>query len=302
MALGTWMGASAGYWWMEAGSRSWVDCAFMAFITITTIGYEETIPLTSAGAKWYTMGVGALGVANLAFVTSSLFAWLVETDPKRRRRAMQKKIEKLEGHYVICGLGRAGARVAERLAAEGKPFVGIDPEETKTAGVELSVTGDASEEQALKAAGVERAAGVFAVTGDDAKNLMITLAAREMAPKARIVARAGDEKNARRMGKSGADATICPDASAGSRLAAAMLTPQAHGFFEEMSLAGGSRLVEARVGAEWARKTLGEYEKAAGGKARALALLRQGQWEAAPSKDWMLAEGDELLLLSQSGQ
>lgn len=290
---------SLGYQIIDDGRHSLLDCLFMTFITITTIGYEETIPLLTPASKIFTMVLGVAGVANLAFFTSATFAWIVEleTNPARRRRNMENRIGKLSGHMIVCGMGRAGARITEELIAKGVPFVVIDMDEAKIEEHPLHVKGDASDDDALISANIGQCSGVFAVTGDDAKNLMITLAARDLAPKCRIVARASDERNARRMTKSGANATICPDIAAGLKLASAMLTPHAHGFIDELSLGGNASLVEASIDEVDAGQTLQKFISGRLDLA-AVALYREGSWSVNPKPTVVLALGDVLIMLS----
>ena len=293
---------TVGYFIIDQGRHSIIDCLFMTFITISTIGYEETIPLESAASKIFTMALGVAGIANLAFFASATFAWIVEieTNPARRRRSMESRIAKLNGHLIVCGMGRAGARISEELLAKGVPFVAIDLDEAKTEPHELHIRGDASDEDVLLAANIAECSGVFAVTGDDAKNLMITLAARDLAPKCRIVARASDERNAKRMTKSGANATICPDIAAGLKLASAMLTPHAHGFIDELSLGGDASLVEASIDHVDAGQTL-ELFLAARPNLAAVALYRGGAWSVNPKGDLLLSDDDVLIMLSTPG-
>lgn len=294
LAFGT-----AGYLIIDEGRHSALDCLFMAFITVATIGYGETIPLTTNSAKLFTMLVGGSGVANMAFLTSAIVAWIVEleTNPLRKRNAMEKRIAKLSGHYIVCGMGRAGTRIVRELSLSNAEYVAMDVSEEKLEGHQLHVKGDASDEDALEAANIGKAAGVFAVTGDDAKNLMITLAARELAPNSRIVARSSDERNAKRMSKSGANATICPDIAAGAKLASAMLTPHAHGFIDELALGGNASLIEASVGDSEDGITLAEF-LASRNDVSAMALFRNEQWNVALSSNQKLSKGDVLIMLS----
>jgi voltage-gated potassium channel len=293
------LAGTAGYFILDDGRHDLLDCLFMTFITISTIGYEETIPLTTASSKIFTMILGVAGVANLAFFTSSTFAWIVEieTNPARRRLSMENRIEKLSGHYIVCGMGRAGTRISEELRAKGVSFVAIDMEDAKIDEHSMHVKGDASDDDVLMAANIGKCAGVFAVTGDDAKNLMITLAARDLAPKSRIVARASDERNAKRMTKSGANATICPDIAAGLKLASAMLTPHAHGFIDELSIGGNASLVEASIDEVDAGQTLQKFIAARHDLA-AVALYRNEAWSVNPKPDIILARDDVLIMLS----
>lgn len=290
-----------GYRTLAADTPSWIDSLLMAFITVTTIGYGESVPLSTTALKIFTMALATVGIANIALLTSSLFVWVVQSqsNPLRQRLRMETRIASLSGHYIVCGLGRAGSRIASELARLGKPYVAIDVDESLLNEHPLHARGDASDEDVLAAAGISSCAGVFAATGDDSKNLLISLAARELAPGARIVARAADERNAKRMGSAGANATVCPDVAAGAKLASAMLTPHAHGFIEELSLGGSAALIEARIDEVDAGQTLAAFLSTRP-KLAPMALRRGGAWNVNPPPHDALLVDDVLILLSTS--
>lgn len=290
---------AAGYRELSPTVPSWIDAFFMAFITVSTIGYGETVTLTTDGLKIFTIALATAGIANFAFLTSSAFAWVVQSqsNPLRQRLRMENRISLLSGHYIVCGLGRAGSRIATELANRCKTYVAVDIDQASLDEHTLHARGDASDDDVLIAAGISSCAGVFAATGDDAKNLMISLAARELAPTARIVARAADERNAKRMGTAGANATVCPDIAAGAKLASAMLTPHAHGFIDELSLGARASLVEARIDSVDAGQTLGAF-LATRPKLAPMALRRGDAWNVNPPLSDPLLIDDVLILLS----
>src|SRR5947207_15972930 len=125
MVIGT-----AGYWQVSAGKATLLDCAYVTFITIATIGYGEVIDLSaSPGGRVFTMVIGFLGVANVFYMTSKMTAFIVERDLNEglRRHRMQRDIDDLSGHYVICGIGRVGTNVLRELIATGRASVVIEP-------------------------------------------------------------------------------------------------------------------------------------------------------------------------------
>ncbi len=221
---------------------SWSDAWFMSLITVSTVGYSEPVPLDTTLAR-VAAGVGSiLGFGALTFLFTSLSVFFLEKDLDQtiRRRRMEKEIRKLSGHYIICGFGRVGRSAALELQATGRRFVAIDPnpahvEEHKAQfpGL-LFLHGDASDDELLEAADIEDAAGVFAVTGDDSRNLMITVTAKQLNPRLRVVARAPELRNIPKMRKAGADDVVSPDFTGGMRIASAMLRPHVVGFLDEM--------------------------------------------------------------------
>src|SRR5437868_7507744 len=125
MVIGT-----TGYWQVSGGKATLLDCAYMTFITIATIGYGEVIDLSnSPGGRVFTMVIGFLGVANIFYMTSKMTAFIVESDlnERLRRHRMQRETDSLNGHYIVCGAGRVGSNVLDELVATRRPGVVIEP-------------------------------------------------------------------------------------------------------------------------------------------------------------------------------
>ncbi len=153
---------------------------------------------------------------------------------------MEKRIHKLRQHFIICGFGRVGRSVGRELQNTGRHFVAIDIEEARFEeylerfpGL-LYLQGDASDDDLMEQADICNARGLFAVTGDDSRNLMTIITARQLNPNLRIVARAQEQRNIEKMRKAGANEVISPDFTGGIRLASAMVRPHVVGFLDEM--------------------------------------------------------------------
>jgi voltage-gated potassium channel len=183
---------------LTEGKYSWFDCFYMTFITVATIGFGEIIDMSSnQPARILTVVIGILGAGNLSLLFSVVTVALLETDLNGtlRRKRMEKAIKKLKGHYILCGFGRVGRNIAHELEATNRHFVAIDEElhlleeyKEKNPGL-LYLHGDASDDDMLLAADLEDAKGLFAVTGDDSRNLMIVITAKQLKPALRVVAR-----------------------------------------------------------------------------------------------------------------
>ncbi|WP_457637756.1 potassium channel family protein [Oceanithermus sp.] len=230
--------STIGYWllWRPYGA-SWLEAAYMTFITMTTVGYGEVYPLSPAG-RVFTMITGFAGIASLFYVFGVFMDYLVEmgTSGERRKRQMEKLAAALSEHVILVGLGRVGHQAAEELAQGHEPFVVIesDPERVAWA-LEQGYTvieGDATEDEVLRKAGIERAKGLIAATGDDASNLFIVLSARSLNPEIYIVARAEEASVIPKMQKAGANRVIDPYAIGGRRLANLVLHPAVVDFLE----------------------------------------------------------------------
>jgi voltage-gated potassium channel len=238
LAIGT-----AGYRVIGGDKYSLLDCFYMTFITIATIGFGEIVDLSDhPGGRVFTIFVGFAGIGAMTYLTSTVTAFLIEgriNDALWRRR-MDKNIHALKDHYIICGIGRVGRNVAQELTATGRIYVVID-EDMASIGVHLEkhpqqvyIHGDGSDDDVLLKAHIETAAGVFAVTGDDSKNLVISLTAKQMNPAARVVARCHEIRNSDKLRKAGADAIVSPDFTGGLRIASAMIRPHVVTFLDRM--------------------------------------------------------------------
>lgn len=238
LAIGT-----VGYRLIGGEKYSLLDCFYMTFITIATIGYGEIIDLSEhPGGRVFTVFIGFGGIAAMTYLTSTVTAFLIEgkINEALGRRRMEKNIHRLKDHYIICGIGRVGGNVAHEIAATGRTYVMIDEDMhaierhlEKFPG-HMYIHGDASDDEVLQKAHVETARGVFAITGDDSKNLVISLTAKQLNPATRVVARCHEIRNSEKMRKAGADAIVSPDFTGGLRIASAMIRPHVVTFLDQM--------------------------------------------------------------------
>ncbi len=261
MLIGT-----VGYRILGGETYSWLDCFYMAFITISTIGYNEAVDVTHYEyGRLFTIFIATSGIGVMGYVFSTFTAFMLESDLNItwRRRKMQKKLDQMKDHYIVCGVGRVGSNIAYELSMTGRPFVLIDSSMQNISTYldkhpeQLYLHGDATDNDMLLAAGVTRAKGLFAVAPDDTLNLVICLSARQLNAKLRIVARCHDLKNADKTRRAGADEIVSPDFTGGLRLVSAMLRPHVVTFLDEMLRTDNNlRIEEISVSANFAGKKL----------------------------------------------
>src|SRR5207302_6307404 len=225
---------TAGYHFIEGWP--WFDGFYMVVTTLTTIGYQEVHPLSHAGRIFNVfiilsgvalvlVGIGAITQALLEFELQSFFG----------RRRMEREIGRLSDHYIICGAGRVGRSAARELARRPVPFVIIEQNEAKAqryGGDWLTMVGDATQEQTLRQAQIERARGLVAATTTDATNLYIVLTARGLNPRLKIIARASEEDAEKHLLTAGADSVVSPYLFAGQRIAQSFLRPHVVSFLD----------------------------------------------------------------------
>jgi voltage-gated potassium channel len=225
---------TTGYAFLEGWT--WMDGLYMTFITLSTIGFQEIHTLSDAG-RLFTLGLGITGIGLLTFVVARSAQLLVASQRLRERRIMSQ-IDDLSDHYIICGYGRVGQRLAEDLQAAGHSFVVVDVADEEIAALRdknlLHVQGDAEKEETLKRAGIDRAHGLILTLPEDSSNVFVALTAREMNPDLFILARTVDHDNTNKLLNAGADKVIAPSEVGADRMAQVVLRPNVDEFMEQV--------------------------------------------------------------------
>jgi voltage-gated potassium channel len=237
----------AGYRLLGGPSVTFLQALYMAIITLAGVGYGEIVDTShNPELRIFNIFVVMVGVTLMVYVFSAVTAFLVEGELTNFfwRRKMQKRISNLTNHYIICGLGTTGRHAVEELHKTGTPYVVIESHEDNInkfrehAGEDykemLYVIGDATDEEILEQAGVDRAKGMIAGLAADKDNLVITVMVRQSNPAIRIVARCTDQKFSERMLKAGANSTVSPNRIGGLRLASELLRPHVVSFLDLM--------------------------------------------------------------------
>lgn len=223
---------SIGYMLIEGWS--FFDSFYMTIITISTTGFKELRPLSTPGMI-LTVALIITGVLAIAYTGGRGVQVLVESQILRRRR-MSKRLAKVSNHYIICGFGRMGKQIAEHLQESLLNFVVIENEPNNVQKLYelgfLFVDADATDDEALLKAGVERAKGLVAVLSTDAENVFTTLSSRELNRNLFIVARAIDEGTEGKLLKAGADRVVKPYELGGNRMVQLLLRPGVTDFIE----------------------------------------------------------------------
>ena len=296
-----------GYRILGGAKYSWMDCFYMTFVTISTIGYEEIVDVRQYEyGRLFTVFIGISGIGVLGYVLSTFTAFMLESDlnVSLRRRKMLKKIAQMKDHYIVCGAGRVGSNVAHELAMTGRAFVIIDDDMNVIQHYldnhpeQLYIHGDATDNDVLLASGILHAAGVFAVAHEDSSNLVISLSAKQLNPHLRMVARCHDMKNAEKTRRVGADEIISPDYSGGLSLVSAMVRPNVMNFLDEMFKSDSKlRMEEIRIPESLVNKQLSLLYRE-NQDCMVLAIQRQGAWQLNPSSEHVLQGNDVLMLMT----
>ncbi len=307
----------AGY--MLAG-WNFADSLYMVVITIFSVGYREVQPVDTPELRAVTITLIFLGCTGMIYLTGALVQLLTMSQIQQffGLKRMKNEIDHLRNHVVICGFGRIGAMVARELAAGNSKFVLIDSDEQRIAEARrlgyLCVQGEATDEEMLKAAGVERAAILATVLPDDAANVFITLSARSLNRTAKIIARGEQLTTENKLLRAGANRVVLPAHIGAERIAEIILYPDAskliHGTgkrnaLEDSLLGLGLELevVAAAEGANFTHRTVEEIEHLAEGAFMIVALSRHdGTMIPRPSGDVRIGPGDGVVVMGRSGK
>jgi len=310
LLLGVTAAGTVGYWYIGSPTATWVDSFYMTFITIATIGYGEVVDLsTHPMGRLFTVFIAIIGIGSMSYLFSTFVAFLIDSDlnANLRNKRMEKEIAKLTGHYIVCGIGRVGSNVASELFKTHRTFVVIESsrevldnwlEYHPTA---LYVHDDASDDVALYKAGLSNAAGVFAVTGDDSHNLMISLSVKMLQPKARVVVRLHDIRNSNKARRAGADEIVSPDFAGGMRIASVMVRPHVVNFMDQMLHSDEGLRVEEVIAPATLRDTLLAHLLPKSRDYLVMATHTNGAWVFNPPDEHIITAGTALVMMTGPG-
>jgi len=307
-------GGSLGYWFIgQLAGRDWplLDCMYMTSITLTTVGYEDVLGVAHfAPAQLYTMLLIVSGMGATLYSVSSLTAFFVEgyLGTLFREAQMEQQLEKLTGHTIICGAGATGIHVIDEHASTDHPFVVIETAPEKIAHAVQThpglvyVEGDATDEEVLTRAGIDRASGLVAVLGNDKDNLFLVVTARYLRPTLPIVAKCIDHGSVAKFRAAGASHVISPALIGGMRIASQILRPHVVDFLDSMLRSSGSaRVAESTVAPSsvLAGKKIGESRIGETVGLLVVAMRRPGEREFiySPAADVVLEPGAVVVVI-----
>ncbi len=300
------------------GGPEWtlLDAVYMTVISVTTVGYGETHALDEAPQmRLFTIAFLMVSYGVVIVASSTITAFLVEGELNSllRRRKMSKDIKNLTHHYIICGAGETGHYIIEELLKTGSSFVVIEQSDDRIEKLEhvygnkiLILQGDATEDETLLEAGIERAHGILITLESDKDTVFVTLTARQLSREIRIVARGVDSGARQKLLKAGADSVVLPNYIGGMRIASEMLRPEVVSFLDEMlrNPEATTRFEQVDIGAdsELDGKSIGEAHLV--GRVGMLIVAYKGPGETLfrynPKAETRLEGGGVVVVLSDS--
>jgi len=292
------------------------DSIYMVTLTIFSVGYEEVHPLNTPLLRALDMATIILGCTGMIILTGALVQTFSHFQVKRLLglERMEQQVARLSGHTIIVGVGRIGRQLAKQLAEAKSPFVIVEQNAEKIAEARelgyLCIAGDATDEDVLRHAGIERATALATVLPQDAANVFITLSARSLNPELEIIARGEVPATEAKLLQAGANQVVLPTHIGAEHMAEMILYPKTTRY-----LSGSEQLrdlqrglddfglelevVTARKEAGIAGGTVGEAERRGGGAFFIIRLERaaDGKVIDRPGEAVPIEEGDQLLLI-----
>jgi voltage-gated potassium channel len=296
-----------GYWTLSGEKASLLDCFYMTVITITTIGYGEVVDVSRAPyGRLFTIFIAISGVGTFTYMLTNFTAIIVNGEffNSLRQTWTIFKAKKMEDHYIVCGSGEIGFQIVEDLIRTERKVVIIDKsnnEINRYGEQKISyIIGDATDEDILLQAGIHNAAGLFAVTGDDNHNLVVTFTARQMNPELRIIAKSKDTLHIDKIRKAGADSVISPYLVGGLRMVSEMVRPAVVSFLDEMlrDRQKNFRIEEINLAPNFVGKKLGDISAEKIKDAVLLSVRSGEEWVYVPDKNTVLDKDSVLIFLT----
>ena len=291
--------------------QSWFDSFYMTLVTLTTIGYEETIALSQSG-RYFNAILIVTGFSVIFVAVGMLVDVLIRLEifDRFQQVGLRRMLKKTSDHYIVCGLGRVGRGVVRQLVLNKQQVVAVDkagPPEPLGRGIEVPVLAeDATLQETLENAGTPRAKGLVAALSSDADNVYITLSARVLNPGLRIVARASSLDAKKRLLQAGANDVVMPYAYTGYRLAQGLSRPYAADFLDVAGSleedVSGLELEEFRITSDspWVGQTLAQAGFPEKLDAVVLALSRHdAETRFNPPQATSLREDDVLIIMGR---
>ncbi len=301
-----------GFYYLEEFSL--LESVYMTTITVSTVGFKEVRELSDEG-RLFTVFLIVSSFGIFAYAVTSLTSYLLDGEYRKLLRLFKisKMIEKLNDHIVVCGYGRVGKEVISELSFHRQPFVVVeqDPkavEELREQGDIPYIQGDATVDQNLLNAGLDRAKALITSLPNDADNVYVVLSAKEMVPSIKIICRASNSRSVKKLRTAGATNVIMPDSVGGAHMASLVMTPDLIEFLDHISIKGK---VEANLESiqlqaiqeDMAFHTIRDLETRNRTGCNILGVkTEEGEFIVNPSPETIISNGSQLFVLGEPDQ
>ncbi len=278
----------------------------MTVITIGTVGYSETKPLTEAG-RIFTIIIILINIGAFTYFVTYLTRYLLDGEfiHQYKQLKMDNAIQHLNNHVIICGFGRNGSECAQVLYNNRIPFVVIEEKNSAPSNLQYAVQhfikGDATTDDTLRDAGIEKARAIIATMPVDADNLFMVLTARQLNPNIVIISRASHDSSVNKLRVAGANNVIMPDKIGGAHMATMVLIPDVA---EVISLMGTKNTTEFKIEEIVANNsiTLGELDLWKNCGCTILGVKNKGEYTLNPPPDYYVNDGERIIIMGSEYQ
>ncbi|MEQ8623934.1 MAG: NAD-binding protein [Vicingaceae bacterium] len=292
---------------------SFGDALFMTIITISTVGFQEVRPLSMEG-RYFTSFLIIFSIGTFAYALSAVSSYIIDGEFRRHLYELRKvkKIRKLENHIIICGYGRNGKQIVQELKASNKPFILIEKldeviQDAIKDDCQNYIQGDATDDEVLVKAGIERATGLITTLPEDSENVFVVLTAREMKKDLLIISRASKASTDKKLRMAGADNVVMPDKVGGTHMASLVLKPDVVEFFNLLNGQDDNISLEEityeSLPKEFKNKSIGDLHVRKRSGANIVGLkTKEGKYVLNPSPETTISEGSKLFVLGMVDQ
>jgi voltage-gated potassium channel len=298
-----------GYMFIE--NYGLLDAIFMTVITVATVGYEEVHKLNDAG-KIFTSLLIFFSIGTFAYAISVITRYVIEGEFQTyfKHYRVDKEIQKLENHIIVCGYGRNGMQACQQLGSQNEKFVAIERNQQIIASMRdegvLFIEGDATEDEVLMAAGILKAKALISALPDDAANVFVVLTARGINPKLKIISRASEEGAELKLKRAGADNVIMPDKIGGTHMASLVVKPDVLEFLDYITERVNIKLEEilfSKLPEAMKNKSIRELEVRNKTGANIIGIkTSKGDYMINPSPEIIMEPGAKLFVLGTQEQ
>ena len=292
---------------------SWLDAVYMTVITVTTVGFGEVQPLDQE-SKLFTIILILTSVIIVGYALKIITEYIISKNDinELKQKKMQKKIDALSDHVIICGYGRNGKQAANKLATHHRDFVVIEKDEQVTQKHKdtstLFIHGNANEDEVLVRAGINRAICLISALPNDSENVFVVLSARQMNPDIRIISRASQETTYSKLKLAGANNVILPDRIGGDHMASLVVVPDLLEFVDNLSIIGNQSINIEEVAVEQLydtskQKTILELDLRKKTGCNVIGYKDEnGNYHINPEADQKLVSGSKVIVLGRPEQ
>ena len=292
---------------------SWLDAVYMTVITVTTVGFGEVQPLDQE-SKLFTIILILTSVIIVGYALKIITEYIISKNDinELKQKKMQKKIDALSDHVIICGYGRNGKQAANKLATHHRDFVVIEKDEQVTQKHKdtstLFIHGNANEDEVLVRAGINRAICLISALPNDSENVFVVLSARQMNPDIRIISRASQETTYSKLKLAGANNVILPDRIGGDHMASLVVVPDLLEFVDNLSIIGNQSINIEEVAVEQLydtskQKTILELDLRKKTGCNVIGYKDEnGNYHINPEADQELVSGSKVIVLGRPEQ